>query len=125
MKSNWMRGSAAVLMTALALGLAACSSAPTTAPTPELQQQIGSAKTRADHEALVAYYERQAATAREYSERHRKLAGGYQGYLAGGRGGGAGMTAHCNRLADSYAGIADEYAAMAVAHRQLADQAKP
>ena len=124
MKSNRIRSSAAALMSAVALGLAACTSVPTTAPTPELIQQIEGAKTRADHQALVAYYEQQATKARETSERHRRMADGYQGNLAGGRGA-TGMTAHCNRIAESYAGIAGEYAAMAAAHRQFADQAKP
>jgi len=95
-----------------------------TSPSPALRQQIETASTRADHEALVKYYNEQAATARSKVAEHRQMATSYQGMIGGGRGGGS-MLAHCNAIASSYEGIAAQYDGMAASHRQMADQAKP
>lgn len=103
--------------------LAGCATGPS-GPSPELLQRIESARTRSDHEALVAYYSQQAAAARALAAEHRKMAQSYQGMFAGGRGG-ASMPAHCNAIDRSQEGIAAEYEGMAAGHRQLAEQAKP
>ena len=115
-----------LLVSGIALGgiaLSGCAGV-ATAPSPALQQQIEAARTRADHEALVAYYDRQAAAARANGAEHRKMAKSYQGRFASGRGG-ASMPAHCNAIVSSYESIAAEYDGMAAAHRQMAEQAKP
>lgn len=111
------RGAALVLLVGVAL--AGCASGPA-APSPELLQKIATARTPTDHEALVAYYLNEAASARAIAERHRKMANSYQGNLAGGRGL-ADMPRHCNRLVESYEGIAAEYDGMAATHRQMAE----
>ncbi len=106
---------------ALLLGIALSGCAGITASTPPaVQQQIEAARTPADHEALVAYYDREAAAARVKAADHRKMARSYQG----GRGG-ASMPAHCNSVANSFDAIATEYDGMAASHRQLAQEAKP
>ena len=95
-----------------------------TAPSPALQQQIETARTRADHQALAKYYEDEVAKARARVAEHRKMATSYQGMVSGGRGGGN-MPAHCNAIASSYEGIAAQFEGMAASHRQMAEQAKP
>ena len=105
------------------LALSGCAGV-STAPSPELLQQIETAHTRADHEALATYYDRQAVAARAIGAEHRKMAKSYQGRFASGRGG-ASMPAHCNAIVSSYEGIAAEYDGMAAIHRQMAEQAKP
>lgn len=115
------RFAAAVLLAGIALS--GCTVA-TTAPTPAVQQQIEAARTRTDHEALVTYYNAEAATARAKAAEHRKMAKSYQGQIANGRGG-ANMPAHCNAIVNNYESMATEYDAMAASHRQMADQTKP
>lgn len=95
-----------------------------TSPSPALQQQIQTARTRADHDALVKYYNGEAAAARAKVAEHRQMATSYQGMIGGGRGGGS-MPAHCNAIASSYEGIAAQFDGMAAGHRQMAEQAKP
>jgi len=115
------RIAAALLLAGIALsGCAGLA----TAPSPALQQQIEAARTRADHEALVKHYAGQAAAARAKVAEHRRMATSYQGMIGGGRGGGS-MPAHCNAIASSYEGIATQLDAMAAAHRQMAEQARP
>jgi outer membrane murein-binding lipoprotein Lpp len=100
--------------------LAGCASAPN-APSPELLQQIESARTRADYEALATYYDREATAARATAVQHRKMAKSYQG---GGRGT-ASMPAHCNAIASNSESLAAEYEGMAAGYRQMAKQAQP
>jgi hypothetical protein len=113
---------AAVLLLA-GIAMSGCAGL-ATAPSPALQQQIEAARTRADHEALVKYYNGAAATARANAAEHRKMATSYQGMISGGRGAGN-MPAHCNAIASSYEGIATQFDGMAAGHRQMAEQAKP
>jgi outer membrane murein-binding lipoprotein Lpp len=102
--------------------LSGCVSTLTSAPSAATQQRIEAAQTRADHEALAASYDKEAADARAAAVNHRKMAKSYLNYQPG-RGGGN-MTAHCNSVAGSYDRIATEYDGMAIMHRQLASQAK-
>jgi hypothetical protein len=107
----------------LSLALAGCASAPS-APPNDLLQRVESARTRADHEALAAYYDREAAAARAMASTHRKMAISYQGNLSGGRGG-ANMPAHCNAIVRNQEALAAEFDAMAAGHRQMGQHAKP
>jgi hypothetical protein len=107
----------------LSVVLAGCASAPNASP-PDLLQQIESARTRGDHEALASYYDREASTARATAAEHRKMAASYQSMSSSGRGG-ASMPAHCNAIVRSQEEIAAEYEGMAAAHRQMGQQAKP
>lgn len=111
--------SSALLMSVV---LSGCVSTLPSAPAAATQQRIEAAQTRADHEALAASYDKDAADARAAAANHRKMAKSYQSYQPG-RGGGN-MTAHCNSVAANYDRIATEYDGMAIMHRQLASQAK-
>ncbi|MDE2297608.1 MAG: hypothetical protein KGL99_03780 [Burkholderiales bacterium] len=115
-----------LLWSGIALGglaLSGCA-AVSTAPSLQLLQQIETAHTRADHEALATYYDRQAAAARATAAEHRQMATTYKGIAFAGKGG-AGMPAHCNAIVSNYESVAAEYDGMAAGHRQLAEQAKP
>ncbi len=105
---------------ALVLGvvLVGCASGPRP-PSPELVQRITAATTRTDHETLAVYYDREAATARDYATAHRKMAKSYQGMVVAGKGG-ASMPAHCNSIVSLYESIASEYSGLAGEHRQIA-----
>lgn len=116
-------GPMASVLLLIGIALGGCAGLATT-PSPVLQQQIETARTRADHEALVTYYNAQAAAARAKVAEHRKMATSYQGMISGGRIG-ASMPAHCNAIAGNYEGIAAQYEGMAASHRQLAQQAGP
>lgn len=106
----------------VAAALAGCAASPSSPP-PEIAQRIEAAKTPADHQSLADYYTQEAARARDKVLEHRKMAKGYQNMAAVSRG--SGMLTHCNGLVQSYESAAAEYDALAVAHRQMAVQAKP
>ncbi len=106
----------------LAIGLVGCANPPS-GPSPELAQQIETAKTPEDHLALAAHYEREAAAARSIAASHEKLSRGYQAnpYQKGG----ASIRAHCLSLVKTYQSAAVQYDAMAQEHRQMAQRAQP
>lgn len=111
------RRTAGVLL-AVGIALSGCADL-ITSPSRTMQQQIEAARTPADHEALAAYYVKEAADARGKAEDHRKMGKSYASWPAGGRGGGS-WSAHCNASAASYEDIAKRYDAMAAEHRQMA-----
>lgn len=111
----------AALMLVMGIGLAGCAGV-ATAPPPAIQQQIEAARTPADHEALAAYYVKEAGAARAKAVDHRAMGKAYTAAPPGGRGGS--WAAHCNATAASYEEIASRYDAMAAEHRQMAGQAK-
>lgn len=106
----------------LSLGLAACASSPM-APSADLAQRIESARTRGDHEALAAHYDRETAKARAMAADHRQMAKSYQGLVAAKRGE-ASMAAHCDAIVRGQEGMATAYEGMAEGHRQMAKQAQ-
>lgn len=113
----------ACVLLLIGIGLSGCAGIATT-PSPALQQQIETARTRGDHEGLVTYYNREAATARGKAAEHREMGKRYQATPAIGRGG-TSMQAHCNAIASNFEGIAAQYDGMAASHRQMAEQARP
>ena len=89
----------------------------------DIEKRIVEAKTPADHEAIAAYYDQQAAAAREKAAEHRKMGESYK------KAGGAlahktHFHEHCESLVRIYESAAKDYAAMAAAHRQMAKNAK-
>ena len=111
------------LLLSIGIGLSGCVGL-ATAPTPALQQQIETASSRAQHEALTMHYTQEAATARAKAAEHRQMGKSYQAAPATGRGGGS-MQAHCYSTASSYDEIASRYDSMAASHRSLGAEAKP
>jgi hypothetical protein len=94
-------------------------------PSADILQQIKTAKTPAEHEAIASYYEQQAAAAKKKAAEHEKMAETYKGGGTSiGKGVSVSMPQHCEALAKSFNEEAAQYAAMAQAHRDLAKSAK-
>jgi hypothetical protein len=89
----------------------------------DLEKAITEAKTPADHEAIASYYDREAATAKAKAEEHRRLAETYRTLAVSGRGQLQPMGLHCQQLAEIYERAAADNAALATAHRQMAQEA--
>ena len=68
-----LRAAGALLV--LGIALSGCAEL-ITSPSPAMQQQIEAARTPADHEALAAYYVKEATAARNKAEDHRKMGKG-------------------------------------------------
>ncbi|HJV61179.1 MAG TPA: hypothetical protein VJ743_09525 [Albitalea sp.] len=122
MKTNIASIKRAALVVAIAGALSACASAPSSPP-PDLAQRIASAQTRADHESLASYYAQEAAKSRQLAAMHQDMGRSYKVQATLGRGL-SGVSAHCERLAQSYTASADDYEGMAATHRQQAAQAR-
>lgn len=112
----------AVLLACLALS--GCADTAKSVPTMTLQQRIEAAHTRADHEALVAYYGGEATAARAKVAEHREMIKAYQRQVANGHGN-ANMETHCKSLITGYEAMAADYEMLATHHRQAAAQAQP
>lgn len=86
----------------------------------DLEKAVTGAKTPADHEAIAFYYDKEGTTATAKAEEHRKLAEAYRNLAGKGQ---FQMEDHCRRLMQSYETISTENAALAKAHRQMAQEA--
>jgi hypothetical protein len=96
-------------------------------PAKTMDAMITGAKTAADHEALAAQYDKDAADAKAKAAEHRNMGEAYKGQPAvtGGKAAGASaMPQHCASLAKSYDEQAQMYTAMAAGERELAKAAK-
>ena len=109
---------AGLLALGLSLGGYALSAGQESSPV----QKIESAKTRADHEALAAFYEQEAKTAQAKVEEHKQMAKAYGkiGHLVEKHN----MLQHCDRLVEKYKDVAKENLALAKLHRELAAKAQ-
>src|SRR5262249_10196439 len=87
-----------------------------------IEQMITEAKTPADHEAIAAYYEKEAQAAQEEYQEHLKLKAAYAKipHLASK----TALRAHCDSIAKKYADIAKEDEALAKLHMNMAKSAK-
>ncbi len=87
-----------------------------------IEQMISEAKTPADHEAIAAYYEKEAQEAQQKYEEHLKLKAAYAKipHLASK----TGLPAHCDSIAKKYANIAKDYEALAKLHKGMANSTK-
>src|SRR5262245_21436691 len=96
-------------------------------PVKTMDAMITGAKTAADHEALAAQYDKDAADAKAKAAEHLKMGAAYKGQPAVTGGKAAGVSAmpeHCERLAKSFEEQAQMYTDMATAERALAKTAK-
>jgi len=121
MKSNarWITGGALAILVATSLMLGGCASGPS-AGAAGLEQQVQAASTRSDHEKIAAAYDQQAGVEKASAQRHERMAQSYRQ----GRNPAPGMAAHCESLVRIYNQTADELAALAKMHRQMAAEAK-
>jgi hypothetical protein len=91
----------------------------------DLSTMIEKAKTAADHEAIAARYEKQAADAKKEADIHRRMEKSYGVSGAGGtKGTATALPQHCAALVKHYDGLAQEYGTLAAAHRDMAKAAK-
>ena len=86
-----------------------------------LEQQIANAKTAADHEAIAAYYEKEAQALHAKHAEHEKMAAWYKQNPALNK---SGFSSHCDLIATNYDKTAKEYEALAKLHRDMAKTAK-
>jgi hypothetical protein len=89
----------------------------------DLEKAITGARTPADHEAIASYYDREATAAKAKAEEHRRLAETYRTLAVSGRTPLQPMGMHCQQLAEIYERAAADNAALATAHRQMAQEA--
>lgn len=88
-----------------------------------MDKQIAEAKSGADHEAIAARYERQAEIADAKVKRHEEMGASYR-KLGGPSVMKWHLDEHCDKLAKSYRGVAEENQALAKAHREMGKAAK-
>jgi hypothetical protein len=86
-----------------------------------VEQMITEAKTPADHEAIAAYYDKEAKDAHEKHARHQKMEEFYQKNPALNK---SGFSTHCDIIAANYDKTAKEYEALAQLHRDMAKSAE-
>ena len=89
----------------------------------DIDKAIATAKTAADHEAIAAYYDKEAAEAQAKADSHAKMGEDYK-KLGGAATEKVHLEQHCESLSKSYAGAAKEAKALAAAHRVMAKQAE-
>jgi hypothetical protein len=118
MRRTMLFALAALLLT-LAAGTATIARA-ADVQSDNLEQMLQNAKTPADHEAIAAYYDREAADAKEKAEMHKKTADRYRSFNLKPHD----MVDHCDDFAANYNRIAKNAMDMAIAHRTMAKTAK-
>jgi hypothetical protein len=109
----------AVLVTALALAVAAPWAFAGTDSDGPTAAQLEAARTPADHAAIAQAYEDEAAALERKADAHEAMA---KIYRSGGapKAGSPAMTSHCERLVKEYRGAAQSARSLAAEHRALA-----
>jgi hypothetical protein len=87
----------------------------------DIEKAIAGAKTPADHEAIASYYDKESAAAKAKAAEHTKMAVTYRHFALGKSQ--SQMESHCQQLVRNYESIATDNAALAAAHRQMAQEA--
>ena len=90
-------------------------------PAKSVEQMILDSKTPADHEAIAAYYDKEAKDAHVKHVKHQKMEEYYQKNPALNK---SGFSTHCDIIASNYDKTAKEYEALAKLHRDMAKSAK-
>jgi hypothetical protein len=108
------------ILTSLVLGYAPFSSA---AEGKSLEQMITEAKTPADHEAIAAYYEKEAHAAHQQHAEHKTLVD-FHATRPALKTKSRPLFARCHKIAKKYEEIAKEHEAMAHMHRDMAKAAR-
>jgi len=85
-----------------------------------LEQMIRNAKTPADHEAIAAYYEQEAAETKKKADLHRRAAEGYRKMNIAKP---VGMANMCDGIAAMWDKIAADNSKLAEAHQEMAKKA--
>lgn len=83
--------------------------------------QIAAAKTPADHEAIAAAYDKEAAQLESMAKEHAEMAAAYRAGSLGNKGANPNaMAAHCDKLTQEFKAAAKQDRDLAAAHRQMA-----
>jgi hypothetical protein len=116
------------LMVLFGAALFACAPSGSTTKTEtaafDLEKAIQTAKTKADHERIAAYYEQEAAEYEKKAAQHERMGNAYEMYKFPIHQKGHDMakaSAHCQDLARLFRQTAEEYRSLAREHRQLAE----
>ena len=91
-------------------------------PGDTMEQQIREANTPTDHQALAAWYEKEAQAAQQLASKHFMMRDVYAAARAMERKDQAGE--HCAFIAKKYQDMAKEYETLAAIHRMVAEQLK-
>jgi hypothetical protein len=86
-----------------------------------MEHMITEAKTPADHEALAAFYDKEAQETRRKQADHLKMKEFYEKNPALNK---SGFSFHCQQIALKFDEMAKEYEALAKMHRDMAKTAK-
>jgi hypothetical protein len=111
----------AIVMMVLATGTLGYLSVSMAEEGTNLEQMIMNAKTAADHEAIAAYYEKEAQAAHAKHAEHQKMGEWYKKNPTVNK---SGFSTHCDILAADDNKTAKEYEALAKLHRDMAKSAK-
>ena len=112
-------GAAAAVLAVVTLGYLPAGSAE---EGKNVEQMIADAKTPADHEAIAAYYEKEAKAAHQQHAEHQQMSDSYAKIPVLKTKTGA--VSHCNAIAKKYEGIAKDYEALAKVHKEMAKPAE-
>jgi len=111
-----------VLLAAASLPTIRAGAQPTVVTDDNLDQMIASAKAPADHQAIAAFYEQQAADAKKKAELHRGTAETYRKLKMGKP---VDMAHMCDGIAAMWDKIATDNLKLAKAHEHMAKAAAP
>ena len=115
-------GAEIIVLAIVALGFLPLRSARAENAMEHMEQMITAAKTPADHEALAAFYEKEAQAARQKQAQHQQMGEEYAKIPVLKTKTGA--VAHCQAIAKKYEEIAKENEALAQMHKEMATAAK-
>jgi hypothetical protein len=108
------------MLSAGAVALVLSNSAMAGTESPVTAAQIQAAKTPADHEAIAAAYDKEAAELEKMAKDHEGMARVYQAAASTQKGMNApAMKSHCERLATQYKEAAEANRQMAAEHRKM------
>ena len=110
-----------IVFRALATGTFGYLSVSTAQEEKNLERIISNAKTAADHEAIAAYYEKEAQALHAKHAEHQKMSEWYKKNPTVNK---SGFSTHCDIIAANDNKTAKEYEALAKLHRDMAKSAK-
>jgi HD-like signal output (HDOD) protein len=118
---RWLR---TIIAAVAVLGFMAVISLPVglALPGDNIEQKIRQAKTPADHQALAAWYEKEAQVAQQLASRHFLMREVYAAARATQQKDRAGE--HCAFIAKKYQEMAKEYETLAAVHKTMAEPRK-
>jgi type IV secretory pathway TrbF-like protein len=105
---------ALALMLASTMTISRSQAQPPVVNSDNLNQMIAAAKTSSEHEAIAAYYDREAAENEKLAALHRASKNIYSK---------SNNQLHCNALIKAYERAASEAKALAAVHREMAKEA--